>query len=388
MILPQRYIFGGLAKTTAALAFIVVGVVCIGRSLVFMDYIVNHGLSVAVYLYLMLLTMPMMLMGLLPIAAFASVMFIYSKLSLDNELVVLRAAGMSIAAIARPAIIMSFATMAVCFSMSAYFVPLSFAEFKDIEFFVRHRMGSMLVKEGEFRQLGAKVTIYVRDRARNGIMTGVLVQNDRDPARSQTAIAEYATMAPDGDVYKVMLAQGNIQEYDRRTGKVSVVYFDQYVLEIDTTELYPGRTRERGIAERGMLELLNPPTSTPRDRELLGKALSEGHQRIAFPILCLTYTAVALAALLAGPHSRRGVHGRMVAACCAVAAIQGAGLLLANAASLAPALLPAIHLNAVLPGLFCVFLLARHDRRLPRDRMHPWMRRSPAPDATGSRGAA
>ncbi len=366
MTLPQRYILGALVKTTVAVIAIVVAVACITRSLVFLDYIINRGLSVSVYLYIMLLTMPMLLFGLLPLAGFASVLFIYHKLSIDNELVVLRSAGMSSAALALPAVIVAGATTLVCLSMSAYFMPASFGEFKDIEFFLKHRVANLMIKEGEFSRLGAKVTIYVRERTRSGELIGVLVQDDRDPERSKTVTAESALLSRVGDVNKVLLKRGNMQEFERRTGKLSMVYFEQHVTEIDMRESGPARIRERGMAERGLMELLNPPTETPRDRELYGRSLAEGNQRIALPLLCLTYVAIALCALLVGAYDRRGARVRILFACGAVLIVQALNLLLASAASKATVLVPVIHLNTILPGLACALMLAYCDRRLPR----------------------
>lgn len=388
MILPQRYILSILVKTTLAMVAAVVGVACLARSLVFMDFIVNHGLSVGIYFYIMLLTMPMLMMGLLPLAGFASVMFVYTKLSVDNELIVLRAAGMSIAALAAPAAIMAGILMAACLAMTTYLMPRTFAEFKDIEFFLKTRMASMTIKEGEFNRLGPRITIYVRARIGEGDMTGILVQDDRDPKHSKTLIAERARFTRKGDVYKVLFNSGNVQDFDRETRKVSVIHFAEHIMELDTRELDAGGIRERGLAERSIQELLNPPSTTPRDRELFNRSLAEGHQRLAFPVLCLTYVAIALASLLAGPFDRRGAPWRLATACGAVVAVQGMNILLASAASRAPILLPAIHMNTILPCIAAVALLAYRDRRLPRGRLAAWFHRLPIPTPTGRREPA
>lgn len=388
MNLPQRYILSILVKTTLAMVAAVVGVACLARSLVFMDFIVNHGLSVGIYFYIMLLTMPMLMMGLLPLAGFASVMFVYTKLGVDNELIVLRAAGMSIAALAAPAAIMASFLMAVCLAMTTYLMPLTFTEFKDIEFFLKTRMASMAIKEGEFNRLAPMITIFVRARNGEGDLTGILVQDDRDPKHSKTLIAERARFTRKGEIYKVLFNNGNVQDFDRGTRKVSLIQFSEHIMEIDTRELEAGGIRERGLAERSIAELLNPPMTTPRDRELYGRARAEGHQRLAFPVLCLTYVAIALASLLAGPFDRRGAPWRLATACGAVVIVQGLNVFLASAAARAPILLAAIHMNTILPGLAAIVLLAYRDRRLPRGRLIAWLHRLPIPTTTGRRKAA
>jgi lipopolysaccharide export system permease protein len=376
----ERYILAGLAKAMAAVTLVTVGVVCLVRSLEFISYIVNHGLSVTVYLYLIVLLMPSLMLLVLPIALFLSVLFIYGKLSQDSEILAMRACGLSLKALSRPACVIAVGTMALAFSMSLYFIPLSFKEFKDIEYFVRFRLANMVMREGQFNRLGDKITVYMRERLGDGVLVGVLIQDDRDPKKSTTVLAERAVLARLGDVYKLALEQGNIQDFERGSQKVSVVYFDRYSLEVDSTELEGGGHRERGIAERPIGELLHPPTATQRDIELRGKALAEGHQRVSSPLLALTYTAIALATLFVGSFNRRGSPARLVAAGAAVAAIQVAHMLVVNAASLATVLLPAIHLVVAVPGLVCVWLLLDQDRHAPRPpRLLGWVRRAPTP---------
>jgi lipopolysaccharide export system permease protein len=366
----QRYILVALLRAVVAVTLSTAAVVCLARSLDFINYIVNHGLSVWVYLYLIVLLMPSLLLLVLPIALFISVMFVYGKLAQDNELLAMRACGLSLLALARPAWTVALLVMLVGYSMSLYFVPLSFKEFKDIEYFVRFRLASMVLREGQFNRLGGQITLYMRERTADGVLTNVLIQDDRDPKRSITIITNRAVLGQTGEQHRIAMEQGNIQEFDRRTQKLSVVYFDRYVLELDSKELDTAGQRERGIAERQIGELLNPPTATHRDRELRGKALAEGHQRLSSPILGFTYSAIGLMALFAGGFSRHRSSVRLVLAGAAVAGIQVAHMLVVNAASLNPGLLPAIHLLVAVPGLVSLWLLHGWDQHAPRPA--PW----------------
>jgi len=362
----QRYILSGLLKAILAIASVAVGVVCLLKSLLFIGYTVSQGLSVGAYLYLILLLLPSLLLLVLPIAVFVSVLFIYGKLTSDSEVLAMRACGMGNGSLARPAVAMALGTTVMAYAMALYFIPVSFKEFKDIEYFVQVRLAGMVLREGQFNRLGGKVTLYMRDRTSSGELLNVLFQDDRDPLVSRTVVAERATLNRTGEIYKLQLETGNVQEFDRNRRKVSLVYFDRYVLEVDTGELLGRGEREQGIAERHIGRLLNPPTATHRDRELRSKAMAEGHQRLSSPLLCLSYMAIALAALFVGDFNRRGSTRRMIVAAGIVAAVQALHLLVINAASLNPAMLPAIHLNAIVPGLVAAMLLYRGDRRVRR----------------------
>lgn len=75
-------------------------------------------------------------------------------------------------------------------------------------------------------------------------------------------------------------------------------------------------------------------------------------------------------ALFAGAFSRQRSSVRLVLASATVAGIQVAHMLVVNAASLNPALLPAIHLLVAVPGLVSLWLLHRWDQHAPRPA--PW----------------
>lgn len=362
MNLVQRYILSGLMKAMLAIASVALGVVCLLKSMAFIEYTVTQGLSFRAYLYLILLLLPSLLLLVLPIAVFVSVLFVYGKLTQDSEILAMRASGMGNAALGKPALALAVGATLLAYAMSLYFIPVSYKDFKDIEHFVQVRLAGMVLREGQFNRIGRNLMIYMRERNRGGELNNVLIQDDREPGHSRTIIAKRALLGRTGEIYKVQLEDGNVQEYDRQSQRVSLVQFDRYLVEVDAGL---GRgPREIGIAERHIGQLLNPATATRRDLQLRGKAMAEGHQRLASPLLCLSFMAIALATLFTGDFSRRGSILRMVLAAAIVAAVQALHLGVINAASLDPLLLPAIHLNATLPGLIAALLLWRGDRRL------------------------
>src|ERR1700688_1641064 len=79
--------------------------VWLGESLRLIDLIVNRGLSLGLFLYLAILILPRFVDVVLPIAVFIAILFTYNRLLSESELVVMRAAGMSQADLARPALI-------------------------------------------------------------------------------------------------------------------------------------------------------------------------------------------------------------------------------------------------------------------------------------------
>ena len=97
-----------------AMGLVVVALTCIiwlSQSLRFIELIVNRGLPLWTFLQLTVLLLPAWLTLVLPIACFAAVLFVYNRLTSDRELMVMAAAGLGPAKLARPALLVGLLTV-------------------------------------------------------------------------------------------------------------------------------------------------------------------------------------------------------------------------------------------------------------------------------------
>jgi lipopolysaccharide export system permease protein len=356
-----RYIFNQLL---AAALFITLGLtlaIWLIQSLRWIDYIVNRGLPASTFLYFVGLLLPSLLGIFLPIAAFCAVLFVYYKLIMDSEMVVLRAAGLSPLQIARPAIILTgFVTLAV-YSITLYFLPASYRAFKELQNDIRSDLSAVLLQEGVFNKLADGITVYVRERSSDGELRGILVHDDRDPERPVTMMAERGALVRSEQGPRVVLVNGNRQQVERESGRLSLLYFDRYTVELSQLQ-GSVHARWRGPRERYLPELFNL-TSDPTDQKNRNALFAEGHQRLVAPLYVLAFVMVALAALLSGEHNRRGQIKRVLAAIVCVAALEGLSLALHDLATESFLAVPAMYAAAVLPTLIAMIVLLRRPRR-------------------------
>ncbi len=360
------YITIRLLKPFALITVAALGIASLLRLGQYIYALIDAGAPAATFVHMMVLLAPMLLLLVLPVALFIAVVVVYAEMSGDNEIVALGASGMSHASLALPAAAVAVIATAICYAMSLYYLPLGFKRFKDIEFVLSAGLAGSLLREGTFNSLGRDVTIYARERGPDGVLHGVLVQDDRDPEKSITLIAKRASLSQAGDRFGVIVEAGNVQEFDRASKQLRVAYFDRYTLSLDAKALFGGRAaRRRGIGERHLVELLRPRLESVRDRHLAGEMRAEGHQRLAAPLLNLSFAAIALAVLFGGEYQRRGRVPRIALGGALVVAIETAHLGVTSLATDAPAFLPLIYLNAVAPGLIAGYLLWAGDRRAP-----------------------
>src|SRR6516165_8311633 len=181
-----RQCFAVMIFVTAALS----AAIWLAQSLRLIDLIVNRGLSIEIFLYLAALILPRFLDIVLPIGVFIAVLFTFNRLSAESELVVMRSAGLSHLALAKPVLILAGIGFLILMSLSAYFLPASNRAFKDLQFEIRNRFVSSLLQEGTFTTIADKLTIYIRSRNDSGEVIGLMINDSRDRQKPVTILAE------------------------------------------------------------------------------------------------------------------------------------------------------------------------------------------------------
>ncbi len=327
---------------TAALS----AAVWLAQSLRLVDLIVNRGLSVALFSYMALLILPRFLDIVLPIGAFIAVLFVFNRLTSESELVVMRAAGLGPLTLARPVFILAGCAFVALMSLSAYFLPASNREFKDMQFEIRNRFVSALLQEGAFTTISDKLTIYIAGRNERGEVIGLLINDDRDPQQPVTILAEQGAFANSAEGSRIIMVNGSRQRFDRATGKLSILTFDRYTLDLAMMRDAPV-VRFRDAQERFLGELFWPPADL--DRSTRDSFFVEGHQRLLIPLSVFSFVMIPLACLLPGELNRRGQLGRVLLAIGIALFFQALDLGVKNLAGRNVAAIPLIYLTDLLP---------------------------------------
>ena len=354
-----------LRRSTVAFLFVTLSLVCaiwLMQSLRLIDLIVNRGLPFSMFLYMSMLMLPTFLALILPVSLFTAVLFAYNRLTMDSELLVMRAAGISQTGLSKSAFLLAGIVTVIIYSLTLYLLPLSFREFKDRQVTIRNDFSTVLLQEGVFTELATGITVFVRERGAEGELLGVLVHDGRNPEKPVTMMAENGALVRTDEGPQVIMVNGNRQEVSKDSGALSLLYFDRYVLDVHSVDKTLDK-RWREPRERFLDELFFPDMTDGNNRFNAAKLRAEGHQRLTLPIYALTFTAIALAALLSGDYARRGLGKRITTAILLIVAIQGAALGFTNLAARFPWLVPLIYLNAMLPligGIIVLFRPKKH----------------------------
>ena len=361
MIALQRYITRQLFVATLFIGGILICIVSLIRSLRLIDFVINRGLPPTVLLKLTVLLIPSFLTIVLPIALFSATLFVYNKLVSDSELVIMRSAGMSQQALAKPALLVAFIVTLLSYGLQLYWLPLSYGGFKDLRYSFQNSFANVLLQQGRFNTPVDGVTVYVRAREKDGDLLGIFVHDTRIPERPVTIMAERGALVTSETGARVVMFNGNRQEIDTETGRLVLLYFDQNSIDLSVFDSN-AEPRWRDPQERFIGGLLNPGDSAV-ERFYRTNLIAEGHRRLSSPLLIFAFVAIALATLLAGEFSRRGQNKRILAAVGAVVLLQTMAIALANLTTKSLALVPLLYLLPCAAALAALLMLGRRPRR-------------------------
>lgn len=356
-----KYVFRQVGTVMFFIATCLTLAIWLTQSLRFVDLIVNRGLPVVEFLYLSMLLLPRFLVVVLPVALFAAVLFTYNRLTMDSELIVCRAVGFSQAALSRPAVMLAGIVMLAIYALNLYFLPASYRSFKDLQWAIRNEYSNVLLQEGAFNEIAPNIIVYVRHREGDGDLRGIMVHDMRKPDAPVTLMAETGALIRTDAGPRVMLVNGNRQEVDRQTKRLSLLYFDRYTVEINT-ERAQVENRWHEPRERFIGDLFFPDNS-PADRRYRLQIIAEGHNRMSSPLLALAFAMVALAALLHGDFNRRGQSMRVLIASIVVVMLQAGSMGLVSLGAKSRAAYPAMYLLPLLTVAASSWVMTYRRRR-------------------------
>ena len=365
----MRRVTSYMSKQIATVTIFATVVLCVAvlliQSVRLVDLIVNRGVGLTQFGYMASLMIPRFVALVMPIALFGATLFTYNRMINDSELVVLRSAGLSTWALARPAIIVAFAASVTCYAMTLFLMPAAAQELRLHLEDTRSQWGAALLQEGKFTPVSENSTIFIRERSPAGELYGILYNSTGEGQQAFTIIAERGAVVNTDDGPRIVVVNGTRQSFN--DGRMHLVRFDRSTIDLGGSQQARGTYWDQP-EERFLPRLLNPSTTDSNDIYYRDKLITEGHGRLVLPLLPMTYAAIALVFLLRARFSRRGNMPSMLTAIAVMTVILVLHLSLLNASGHRTDLLALLWLNALAPmalSLAVLYKPKRHKRKPP-----------------------
>jgi len=346
-------------------ALVLVSILWINKAVRMFDKLIGDGQPAWVFAELTALTLPSVIGGMLPIAAFAAAVYVVHRLSSESELTVIQATGYSPARLTRPVLVFGVIVALMMSLLAHLLIPGSLSQLRLREQEISRNVAAQLLSEGEFLHPAPGITFYIREITPEGELRDVFLSDRRDPERSVTYTSSRAYLVSDAEGSRLVMVTGLAQSLRRDDSRLFVTHFDDFSHDISSLLNRSGLNLTK-VSFSATGDLLRDPEAVAlRSGGTLGEVMAELHGRFTAALMCLVAALVGFCTLLVGAYSRLGVFRQVLAAFAFLIGIKVAesaalGPVLANAALWPLLYLPAL-VGMVLSG---VLLWLAH---------HPWV---------------
>ncbi|MGR3433699.1 MAG: LPS export ABC transporter permease LptF [Shimia sp.] len=309
----DRYMLGELTTLFSFFALVLVLVYWVNQAVGLFDQLIADGQNARVFLEFTALSLPNIIRLVLPVAAFAAVLYVVNRMSNESELTVVQATGYSPLRLARPVAIFGLAVGAMMAVLMHVLVPISQARLAERNAEVAANASARLLREGVFLHPGAGTTFYLRETSAEGVLQDVfLSQEGEDGDTIYTADQAFLVRSETGP--KLVMIDGLAQTLTPEGRRLFTTRFNDFVFDIGTL-IDTGGPRPPRLRELSTAALLAP---TPALLEATGRAppafAQEAHERLSQPFFPLVAALMGFAVLMSGGFSRFGIWRRIVVA--------------------------------------------------------------------------
>lgn len=361
----DRYLLSQLLQLFGFFSLVLVAVYWVNRAVGLFDQLIGDGQSALVFLEFSLLALPNAIRLVLPVSAFAAVVYVVNRSMQESELVVMQATGFSAFRLARPVAYFGLLVLIMQLVLSNLLVPASQRILNTRSAEISQNVTARFLTAGQFMHPAEGVSLYIREITPTGELIDLFLSDERGTESRVVHSARRAYLVKGQTAPKLVMLDGSTQTYSRQDGRLSLIRFDDFTL--DLAELV--KAGETGGMSLGSMPTSYLLTADPAAMAAVGASrgqmLEEGHGRLAAPLMAVAAPLLGFAALMLGGFSRFGLWRQMALAISLLILMQLIWTWGGNFA-LKPGGWPAVYLAPLVGMLTAVGLLwqAQRPRRL------------------------
>lgn len=311
----DRYVLSQYLLFFGFFSLILVAVFWLNKAVLLFDVLIGDGQSALIFLEITALALPRLVRMVLPMGAFAAVLYFTNRLSNESELIVMQSTGSSPWQLARPAFWFGMVVAAMMMVLTNFLFPASVARLKVREAEIAQNVAARLLNEGTFIHPSKGVTFYIREVGSDGALNDVFLSDRRDADQTTIYTATSAYLVREGDSgARLIMIDGMAQTLSARRETLSLTYFEDF--SYDISALIPDTpSGPRSARAIPTLELISDMKTIEAEEGFSrGTLIEELHVRFTRPLNCLAIALLGLSTLLLGGFSRFGLWRQMVGA--------------------------------------------------------------------------
>ncbi|NKX44739.1 LPS export ABC transporter permease LptF [Roseicyclus persicicus] len=310
----DRYILSQLIVLFGFFSLVLISVYWINEAVDLFDSLIADGQTLSVFLEFTALTLPQIMLLVLPVAAFVATLYIFNRMIGESEMVVLQTAGLSAARLLRPVLVFGLTVGLLIAVLGNLLAPIARTQFIDRSQEVQEDLTGRFLREGQFIHPTEGLTVYIRDITELGEFRDLFLQDRSDPRAETTYTATRALLVRSDTGPRLVMFDGLAQTLNLSTQRLATVRFDDFTYDIGAL-IGDGGFRSYDLRELPTWVLITADAQVAEQLNLsLPQMRFAGHDRIARALFVIFPPLIAAACLMLGGFSRFGVWPQIMLA--------------------------------------------------------------------------
>jgi lipopolysaccharide export system permease protein len=333
------------------------GIIWITQALRGLDLMTSQGQTILVFLGVTGLAIPLLAMIIAPIALLIAVMYTLNRLATESEIIVMNAAGLSPGRFLRPFMIATLVVSLFVAFLSLYLAPQCLRDLKRWQAEIGADVLTNILRPGEFAKLGG-LTIRISERLPGGVLTGIFIDDQRNPSERIDIIAERGVVQKNERGSLLVLQDGNLQRFEIGKRDPALVAFKSYAFDLSQFSNV-AQNLTYGTRERTTWDLIFPDPNDAIVNAAPGAFRAELHDRYFAPLYPFAFVLLAFAVLGPARTTRQTRNFAIAVLIVAILTVRIAGFGLSTVSAAIPGAILAQYLLLALTCLISIVLIAR-----------------------------
>jgi lipopolysaccharide export system permease protein len=293
----NKYIFRELVFPFLNCLFFLTFVFLMTRIPEIANMVMNYNVQISSILIMIVFTLPRFLEFTIPMSVTISILLTIMRMSGENEILALKAAGVSLYKLLPPVLVFCLMGTILTLWMTLFALPWAnlSIRLKKIEF---AQSGiDMALQERQFNYQIDNLMIYVSHAdIKTHTLKDILIEDRRTKGVVSISAAPSGELIHNKNkmVYTLRLYNGIINQVNFEQGSVNNIQFENYDITIDLTAMNrAGGKITKEFDEINPIELIRRIRTGIKDKTSLNEALMELNEKFSVPFACLSLGLLA-----------------------------------------------------------------------------------------------
>jgi len=294
----NRYIFKEVIPPFVINLVFLTFIFLMTRILDITNLIVNHRISLWKIILMLIYTMPFFLEFVIPMSIMMATLLTFLRMSSDNEIVALKASGMSIYRMLPPIFLFCALGWLLTSFMAIYGLPWGRLSLKELSYQVASSNMGIGLKERTFNDSFKDVMLYVnRIDLKNKELINLFIEDQRTENVVSTVVAPKGKLLsdPENMAFHLRLFNGTINQVNLAEKTAHTIYFDSYDISLDLNRIIAAaRQGAKDEEEMSLQELREAIRHASKKDDQFYLTLMEFHKKFSIPFSCFALGLLAV----------------------------------------------------------------------------------------------